>query len=331
MNDSFPKSISVGGLENLPKELEWIFDPRDIGKFLFRNKLKIASAFLIGAMGGYFYSLTMPNRFKVSATILPQQASESRLSGALSALGGLVGGGGSGGDGNSRVYPVIIKSRRILKPVLDAEFGGKTFRQIFIDEFKPAKYPEETIIGTVQRKILEINVDRSTGVTTLTVTYSDPAVAAAFANALILQLDHFFNFQYQTAASMQKKMMESRLESVTDSLRIYENRLADFLNRNRSFEHSPDLTIQEMRLRRNLEVQSTLYKELIRQGEAVKFNELSMNPVLNVLDEAVPATEKSGPIRRKIAAICGIVATMFAMVVIKLISLLLPASRKVTR
>jgi uncharacterized protein involved in exopolysaccharide biosynthesis len=100
--------------------------------------------------------------------------------------------------------------------------------------------------------------------------------------------------------------------------------LAEFLKSNRSYEQSPDLAIREMRLRRELEVQSTLYKELLRQRETVKFNELSMNPVLNVLDEAVPAIEKSAPIRRKIAAMAGFAALAAAAALLKLIPPLLP-------
>jgi uncharacterized protein involved in exopolysaccharide biosynthesis len=233
----------------------------------------------------------------------------------------LVGGVGAGGDANSRLYPVIIKSRRILKPVLEMKHGERTFKEIFKERFKPEKNAEEKLIGLVQGKVIDIVVDRNSGVTTLIVTYPDPVVAAAFANALLQQLDHFFNYQYQSAASLQKRLLESRLESVTDSLRIGEERLADFLNRNRSYEHSPALAIREMRLRRDMEVQSTLYKELLRQRESIKFNELSANPVLNILDRAVPAIEKFAPIRRKYAAISGIVAVLAAMAILKLRSM----------
>ncbi len=306
----------------MPAETEWMFNPRDFGAFLWRNKILIAVAFILGGLGGYGYSLLLPDSYKVSATILPQQAQESRLSGALSALGGLAGNIGGGGDASSRVYPVIFKSRKILEPALLERYEGKTYQDIFIEQFRPNKFPKEKIIGIVQKKVLDVSVDRTSGVTTLTVIYRDPKVAAAFANALLRKMDHFFNFQYQTAASLQKKMTETRLESVGDSLRICENRLAEFLTRNRSYEQSPNLAIGEMRLRRELEVQSTLYKELLRQRETVKFNELSMNPVLNVLDEAAPAIEKFAPIRRKIALAAGLASMIFAMVVLKLISML---------
>lgn len=301
----------------MPRESEWTFDPKEFVFFLWAQKLKLAGAFLTGALIGFLYSLSLPDNFRVSATILPQQASESRFSSTLSALGGLVGDVG-GGDANAKIYPVIFKSRRILKPVLEVKYGDKTFKEIFTEKFHPKKDLEDILIGIVQKKVLEVSVDRQSGVTTLVVEFPDPIVASAFANAMLQQLDHFFKFQYQTAASQQKRMMETRMESVTDSLRIMEDRLASFLNRNRSFEHSPELTIAEMRLRRDLDVQSTLYKELLRQREALKFNEVSMNPVLNVLDEAVPAIEKFAPIRRKIAAMAGFAVMLFAVLLLKL-------------
>ena len=302
----------------LPTESEWFFDPKDFAHFLWSQKFKLVAAFFVGAAIGYLYSLTLADNFRVSATILPQQASESRMSSTLSALGGLVGDVGGGGDANAKIYPVIFKSRRVLGPVLEVKYGNKSFKEIFSEKFHPKKNVEDILIGIVQKKIITISVDRQSGVTTLVVEYPDPVVASAFANALLSQLDHFFKFQYQTSASQQKRLMETRMQSVTDSLNIMENRLASFLNRNRSYEHSPDLTIAEMRLRRDLDVQSTLYKELLRQREALKFNEISINPVLNVLDEAVPAIEKFAPIRRKIAAITGIVVLLISIALLKL-------------
>lgn len=60
----------------------------------------------------------------------------------------------------------------------------------------------------------------------------------------------------------------------------------------------PQLTLSYLRALREVKVQETIYEFLVQQYEQYKIQETRDTPTVYVLDEARPAIDKSGPIRR---------------------------------
>jgi uncharacterized protein involved in exopolysaccharide biosynthesis len=100
-----------------------------------------------------------------------------------------------------------------------------------------------------------------------------------------------------TNASEQRKWIETRLKQVEQDLRNSEEQLKDFREKNRRVLDSPELLLQQQRLARAVEINSTLFIELKKQYELAKIEEIKNIPIVNVLDPARAPVRKAGPKR----------------------------------
>ncbi len=75
----------------------------------------------------------------------------------------------------------------------------------------------------------------------------------------------------------------------------------------------PEVGLELARLARDLKVQDTVYMLLTQQLEQVKIAEAKDNPVVQVLDRAVPALQKSKPKIKRSMALAGAVSLFFGI------------------
>src|SRR5207302_1596740 len=123
--------------------------------------------------------------------------------------------------------------------------------------------------------LVSVTVDAQTNIVSLSVDAHYPALAAAVANTFVANLNAF-NAQYrQSQAREQRKFVEQRLTDGEQALRAAEEGLRTFYERNRSWQQSPQLTFEEGRLRRQVEVRQELYLTLQREYEAARMQEVN--------------------------------------------------------
>jgi uncharacterized protein involved in exopolysaccharide biosynthesis len=124
--------------------------------------------------------------------------------------------------------------------------------------------------------------------------------------ALEIELDIMAHYTSRSSAEYQRKQTEynevvgqlSKLKSQgggdEDMVRSYIPTLGDV----------PDMALHYMRLRRAVEVQTTVYKMLVNEFERARIEEARDTPVVQVLDKAQAPNLRSRP-KRKIFAIVG--------------------------
>ena len=86
-----------------------------------------------------------------------------------------------------------------------------------------------------------------------------------------------------------------------------------FLERNRSYESSPQLVFAYQGLQRRLNTAQELYLTLLREFETARIEEVNDTPVLTVIDAAVPPRRKSHPRRLLIVGVSTAVAAAAAV------------------
>ena len=165
---------------------------------------------------------------------------------------------------------------------------------------KPCMVCPLIVIMVSARNALWFSCKNSERAISISATTHDPELSASLANEVLNQMENFFRYRLKTVATSQRLMIEDRLKDVSDSLKIAENNLLQFNESNRNTNRSPKLQILELRLAREVEINSTLYIELTRQLEVAKISELQYKPILNILEKAVPPLERSSPYRKKI-------------------------------
>ncbi len=286
---------------------------RDILLPVWTNRKRIL---LVAAVVGAVtlgINFVLPKTYKSTATLLPD-TDRNRLS-SLSQFAGLASLAGvnvSGGD-VPRLYPAILTSQTVLQDVVEKRYRAEGFPdsvdliKVFdLRESNPAENLEKAIKQL--QESMTVNLDPKTSIVTLSVEMEGPQLAADVLNALIGELDTFLRTKKITSASEQRKWIEARLQQVEGELRNAEDALKNFREKNRRVTDSPTLLLQQERLARNVQVESTIFVELKKQFELAKIEEIKNISVVNVLDEGRAPVKKERPHRATNAAIFFLLA-----------------------
>jgi len=161
--------------------------------------------------------------------------------------------------------------------------------------------PEERLYMAykVLLKSMKIAIDHTSMSLTLFVDTHDPQLAADIANIMIEELDKL-NQEIRTAkAKSNKNFIEERLEETKKRLRSAEEIFKVFREKNRRVEGSPELLIQQGRLKREIELQQEVFITLTREHELAKIQEVKDTPQIYTLSKAKPPVEKSSPKRKR--------------------------------
>ena len=285
--------------EYMTEEDDFLINIGEWVRFLWVNRRIIILTTFFFTVLGVGYALTLPKYFTAKATILPPQATDSKVAGILANLGGIASDLAGSSETMSKVYPDIAKSRSVLDSVLAYPYKNGTIKVELNKFYKLKNNIDERLIEILQKELVSASAAIKTNVVTVTVTSQDPVLSASIVNCILIQMESYFKYHFRSVASSQRMMIENRLVEVGDSLKTAENNLMRFREENRTTGLSPKLQTYEARLMREVEINNALYIELTRQHEISKISELQLKPVLNVLDHAVPPLKKSKPSRSK--------------------------------
>ncbi|MCL4551212.1 MAG: Wzz/FepE/Etk N-terminal domain-containing protein [Bacteroidetes bacterium] len=270
----------------------------------------------------YLLFLTKPY-FKSSVTILPNYGNKSsEMLGQLSGLASLAGVSVGSAD-PTQIYENLLKSESVLSPVIYAKYQTEEFEKpvnlIEYFEIKPDKNLNDSLqqrkmflqaFQGLSKGVITTDVDRMTKILTITVQMPESKLSAEVANNIAKSLDNYIRTQRKSFASAQREYLDTRVKQVKDTLNLFEERLKNFREQNRMITQSPELQLEQARLMRNVEIQQTIYGELVKQLELVKLEEVRDTPVVNVEEYAKEPIIKAGPKR----AVTLIVIMFFAVV-----------------
>ncbi|MFL5493318.1 MAG: hypothetical protein ACJ8DC_02930 [Gemmatimonadales bacterium] len=144
-----------------------------------------------------------------------------------------------------------------------------------------------------------------TGVISLSVTLRDPVLAQAVTQQLLDEVNTFNLQSRKTQAGAERRFVEQRLDELKDSLRAAEDRLQAFLQRNRDYENSPQLSFQQQRLARDVSMQQEMVTTLAESFEQARIEEVRDTPVITVIDKPERPVQRDsrGLIKKGILAI----------------------------
>jgi uncharacterized protein involved in exopolysaccharide biosynthesis len=252
--------------------------------------------------------------YKATATLLPETQKDK-----LSALGQFadiasLAGVTIPGSEIARLYPTIITSETILRNVLVKKYKPNALADSvnLIQYFEYTDYPYEEGMARSLVKLRSLLIalhENKTSTVGLSLEMPEPQLAATVLNAIIEELDSFMRNKRATSASEQVKWIDLRLREVGQELRRAEDRLKDFRERNRRVADSPELLMQQDRLLRDVQVQSTVFVELMKQHELAKLEEIKNITIVNVLDPARVPVKKERP-KRLVNTVLAFLGTM---------------------
>jgi uncharacterized protein involved in exopolysaccharide biosynthesis len=263
------------------------------------------------------YVLLAPSMYMAETSILPELDKNKLLGVAGMADLASVTGLAVGDAPVSKLYPMIIKSNRILGQVISTQYRVSARRdsidliRLWEIEGRTEEEKLEYALRRLRRRTSVVFVNRL-GTLVLTVEMEEPALAAAVANRITKELDLYTRTKRKTSVTAQREFIEQRLQEVDQALRNAENALRSFREKNRRVMDSPQLLLEQGRLERDLQINSTIFIELKKQVEIAKIEEIKNIPLINVLDEASEPFERSWPKRTQFVTLTFLLSLLLA-------------------
>ena len=268
------------------------------------------------------FSAFLPNKYVSKAVILPSGGAADKLSslgGFASMIGNFsLGSMGTNLENSSFLYPDILKSRLISEAVINKVYqypgGRKPKNQNLLQYFKAKKMDSavKALAG-----ITSSNMDRKTGIITISVTTNNRYLSAAIANEYINQLENYNLSTRKSKAKENQDFISQRLEDTKKELKEAEDNLEAFQLKNRNFyaASSPEIALELARLEREVEVKSKVFLTLTEQYELARVEAKKDVPIVQILDYAKPPEQKTGP-NRKIIILTSLFLSSFVGVAI---------------
>jgi uncharacterized protein involved in exopolysaccharide biosynthesis len=280
-----------------------------------RGRSAFRWALVAAALIGTTAALLLPSTYTARASFYSEGKQAGDLSSLTSSLGPLAAmmaaaGGSIGGD-ESTFFVDLLKSQAFfdslaVSPIRVGEGRAAVSVARYVVERAKTEADRTWKARLKLRKMLEVSTQPS-GVVVVRVDAKSPVAAAAIANRTVDVIDNLnMRFRREQAAS-RRKFTEGFLADVEARLDAGENRLGEFLLRNRSLlslrssSQSPILQRQEERLRGEVMRLTTLKEQLESTIENARLTEFNDAPVLARIDVAPIPEKRSGPPRTLIA------------------------------
>jgi uncharacterized protein involved in exopolysaccharide biosynthesis len=190
-------------------------------------------------------------------------------------------------------YADLLRSRTILGHVVDTQYtvreNGAERRASLMDllEIDDQLAPGVRRQITIEKlgDLLRVEMAPRTGIVTFAVSTKRPELSEQIAQRMLAEVNRFNLESRQSQASAERRFTEGRLAAVRQELREAENRLEAFLRQNRQFRSSPDLTLQQERLRQDMSLHQDVYTTLAQAYEQAKIEEVRDTPVITVVEQ----------------------------------------------
>jgi len=261
---------------------------------LLRQRLLILGLPLLASIAGYALTRFQRADFTAESKFVSQggQPSSSPLAGLAAQFGVSVTESSSGESPD--FYVALLKSRDLLRGAADwhyrfavgstrADTLEGTIADLYelIGETPDARLASAT--GLLGRQVFA-RTDVRTGMVILETTARWPGLALELNNRL-LQLVNEFNLQKrQSQAVMEREFIDGRMGEAQRELQQEESRLLRFLQENRQYQGSPQLTFESARLQRLVDLRQDVYTSLAQAYEQARIDEVRTTPVITVVD-----------------------------------------------
>ena len=246
------------------------------------------------------FAFLRPRSYTSTASFVPEAArAPSSLSGLAAQFGVTVPSQQS--TESSQFYVDLLRSKSVLEAAVETPYSfatetgpvTKTLVQVYDPREASAVLRREAAVKRLNRAV-GTSIASKTDVITVRVSAPHPALAQQVNLRLLALLSNFNMSKRQSRAREERRFSEQRLQEAKAELRVAEDRLQVFLERNRSVVNSPALAFQEDRLRSDLLVLRQLVTMLQQTAEQARMDAVRDTPVLTVIETAsVPSRPDS--------------------------------------
>ena len=312
-------------------------DLSKIIKVIKVGKNNILYTVLIGFLLSLIYLSMATSYYKSYISIAPMgdtvNSSTDGLQNIMSDFG--INAGNILNEKPSFYIPDIINSRILKKAIIKNKWKtinnesidlinywgiNNTTNNFFQKLIKIIKITDTSLFVSKDSKYMDIGIQKLTdlisveveesGLIVITVLMEEPQLAANIANFIAKYIKDYINTITISHLSKHRIFIEERLKYSKKVLSESEENYRAFSEKNIMAVVTPELTLKEARIIRNIEVNHQVYITLRQQYEMARINELKEIPVINILDYAEPNSNKAKPQTKLFIMLC-IISTFF--------------------
>lgn len=270
---------------------------------------------------GVTATLVIPPVWRSGASFVANSSSSSKLQGAVSGgsgIGGLISqlGGSVGGDPSEspNFYIQLLASRELRTRVVQSRFpnprtDAPNDSATLVDLYRIRQSDPQRRVEIAIKNLLDAmhsSFDPKTNLVFFTVDAQWPELSAQIANVIIQRVSTFNRETRVSRAKSKRLFLEERLDSARAALNQAEDRQRVFYDQNRQWRTSAMLTMEEARLRREMDAATDLYQTLRGQLEVARIDEFNDAALITVIDSAVVPRKAQWP-RYKVLGLTAIV------------------------
>lgn len=272
--------------ESPPALLYWL-------SLLLNHRRGLLIASVIGLLVGIAFKLLQPPSFTATAlAVMDNQTSGSGLSGLTASLGLTP----IQGDGSPTpaFFADLVTSDLVLGSTVDSTYTFRSEDSVISGNLvtilhttgKTHALRREHAIARL-RKLVSARVNQKTGVITVTATTKDSTLSPLIVARLINEVNRVNILSRQNQAGGEREFTGRRVQEAEQELRIAENQLQDFLQRNRDYNSAPQTAFEEDRLARTVAMRQSIFTTVSQAYEQARIQEARDTPGLRVVEPAI--------------------------------------------
>lgn len=268
-----------------------------------------------GALVGILFAVVAPKRYDATAQLAIDAPSQF---GALGDLAGIAAQFGvATANGTSPFYFAQLTSNTdVLERLLDSPIAVGDTTVVLMNLYRPGVWANPALrLQKAMRDLSEdinVSTDIKSGLVTVTVTQSSPAMAVAVADSLVSAMDVVGRQRLRIRARAEREYAQTALDGARHDLVGAEDALEHFYEENRAIEGSPRLKLAESRLQREIDLRQSIVLTLQQNLENARLEEIRSTPLLTVVQHPIIPGKPSWPKKSVMAifgfAVCGLLA-----------------------
>jgi uncharacterized protein involved in exopolysaccharide biosynthesis len=306
-----------------PDEEESGISPLAILSFLLRHiRAIVVIPIVIGLLAGAANMLTR-RTWSSSASFMPQASAKAGSGMKLAEEFG-VDLGTEDKQNSPMFYVALLNSRIILSGIAlnkyafragDDSMSGNII-QLYDVEGKTDAIKLDNAITELTRDIT-VSSDFRTGIVTVNVKARWAPLAKAMLEKVLADVNNFNLRIRQSNAQVERDFVQSQVNEARNDLRASEDRLQEFMLKNREFSGDPRLTAEHDRIVRDLNMRSLRYSTLVQKLDQTAIEAVRTTPVITILarPEIAAKPNSRGTLVRALLAmiVASVIGTLVAL------------------
>tara|TARA_B100000029_G_scaffold413419_1_gene416419 strand:+ start:3913 stop:4887 length:975 start_codon:yes stop_codon:yes gene_type:complete len=278
-------------------------------KIILLNKKNIIKISLLSSILFFLLSFSQPVLYNSSISFFKVKETNNLMS-SLPSIDQVFGGSDSISDRLEIDIKDIILSENLSRKIVLNEWPSIKNRNLislwnldensFLESFLSNEYSdikvEENAIEEFSYRI-RVNENLKTGLVSVDISMENRELSVEILNYIKSFITDFTSFNINELSRKEIEYLNTRIDDVKIEIDQLQDDLILFLNKNKSYLQSPELTVMYEDLKQDLLLKESVMITLLQQTEIAKLNQIKISSVVEILDSPVVSSKKSSPSR----------------------------------